>query len=600
MLTDRQRRERGRATGHRGEPQRRDLVGAPPDELLTVEAHAARPGADDAGHRADQRGLAGAVRAEERDDLAGVDMQVSADEHRHAVVAHLEVAQDETGAGRRRLRDGGGRGARLVGQGPDAQPAPRGDAPQDEIADVRERAPEPAGQHEQDGEEPRAGGEDLPLRREEVLRPVQVRRADERAGNRPEPADDRHREDLEAGLGLVGPEVEAGLLVHEQGAGERGEEAGEREREQRESPAAHPVGLRGAVVLAHGDDGTAGATPPHPVRHDHREGQPGQAQVVEAGVGIDGDDAEERRPRDPQRGQPVERVTRSEEAAVEQPVRRHERERERGHRQREPATTDRGQADEHREQCPDRTSQHEAERQVPAEPRGDGARHGRADPDERDLAEAHLPGPAGQHDERAADDPEDEDRGGEVQLARRQRDGDRDQHRDDDHREDHLRGPHLREAAQDLRDGPDLAGRLPARHVAFADTTCACPARHEQPDHHDDEQDGVDVRRLVPVPHDRLLDDAEDDGGADDCRQALHASDHPGGERAQQDRRSEHLTDRQADDPGAEEDGQEGEHGREHPHDGLQSPDRDPQRRRSIGALGAGADGDADVAAPEE
>ena len=83
--------------------------------------------------------------------------------------------------------------------------------------------------------------------------------------------------------------------------------------------------------------------------------------------------------------------------------------------------------------------------------------------------------------------------------------------------------------------------------------------RHEQGDDDDHEEDRVDVVGLAPVPHDRLLDDAEQDRGAGDDRQPLHPTDDRGRERAQQDHGPEHLADGEADDPGAEVDGQERE-----------------------------------------
>src|SRR5690606_24038298 len=47
-----------------------------PRDVVAVDEDAARAGVDDAADHADQRGLAGAVGAEQREDLAAADLEV--------------------------------------------------------------------------------------------------------------------------------------------------------------------------------------------------------------------------------------------------------------------------------------------------------------------------------------------------------------------------------------------------------------------------------------------------------------------------------------------------------------------------------------------
>ena len=68
-----------------------------------------RSGRDEARDRAQQRRLAGAVRAEQRDDLALADLEVDAEQHLHLAVRDVDRPQAEEV--RRRRRSGRGRGS---------------------------------------------------------------------------------------------------------------------------------------------------------------------------------------------------------------------------------------------------------------------------------------------------------------------------------------------------------------------------------------------------------------------------------------------------------------------------------------------------------
>ena len=120
----------------------------------------------------------------------------------------------------------------------DSEQGGRGDAPptrdpsQPAVAHVGERGAEAAAEHEQHHEQPDAGHEELPVGGQPPRDPAHGERAEDRAGDRAEAADHDHREHHEALARAVGVELQAVLLVHEERAGERGEEPRHRERAQ--------------------------------------------------------------------------------------------------------------------------------------------------------------------------------------------------------------------------------------------------------------------------------------------------------------------------------------------------------------------------------
>src|ERR1051326_2044438 len=62
-------------SGAPGAPDPHVLARGPPADVLALEHDPPAPRGDDAGDGAEERGLAGAVRADERYDLTGVDVQ---------------------------------------------------------------------------------------------------------------------------------------------------------------------------------------------------------------------------------------------------------------------------------------------------------------------------------------------------------------------------------------------------------------------------------------------------------------------------------------------------------------------------------------------
>ena len=93
VLAHGQRREHALAARHhasrRGPRSRRAAcrVMSRPSKMIAPLARL-----DEAGDRLEQRRLAGAVGAEQRDDLALVDLEVDVEEHLHAVVVHVDAA----------------------------------------------------------------------------------------------------------------------------------------------------------------------------------------------------------------------------------------------------------------------------------------------------------------------------------------------------------------------------------------------------------------------------------------------------------------------------------------------------------------------------
>ena len=118
---------------------------------------------------------------------------------------------------------------------------------------------------------------------------------------------------------------------------------------------------------------------------------------------------------------------------AEQPRGRRQAERERDHGEGEAASSQHGQADERGDTGADDARAEEAEREVPAEARGERPADGGADRHERHLPEADLAGPPGEDDERQGDDPVDHRHRREVGAALGEHDG-HEREGDDDHR----------------------------------------------------------------------------------------------------------------------------------------------------------------------
>jgi hypothetical protein len=154
---------------------------------------------------------------------------------------------------------------------------------------------------------------------------------------------------------------------------------------------------------------------------------------------------------------------------------------------------------------------------------------------EGELAQAHLPGPAGEHHQRQRHDGVEGDDTAEVRLPGG---GDErvDHHeRQPDHDEHPAGDADGRDGQQLPRDRPLFLAGLPgAGHLVTAPERLAL--LDEEPDGDDQEQPQVD-QRLVLVERElhRLRDDGDADGGEHRGRQVPHAADDGGGQRREQD-----------------------------------------------------------------
>ena len=90
-----ERREHARATGNLCDTVRRDLAGWGVGDVATVQEDRAEVGFGEPRDRSQQCGLAGAVGAEERDDLALRDLEVDVEEDLELPVGDVEVVDDE-------------------------------------------------------------------------------------------------------------------------------------------------------------------------------------------------------------------------------------------------------------------------------------------------------------------------------------------------------------------------------------------------------------------------------------------------------------------------------------------------------------------------
>ena len=87
--------ERALTARHEHHTARGHFVGWRVGGVAAVEHHGAVGGLDEPADRLQQCRLARTVRAEQRDDLAFVDLEVHAEQHLHAVVVHVDVADEQ-------------------------------------------------------------------------------------------------------------------------------------------------------------------------------------------------------------------------------------------------------------------------------------------------------------------------------------------------------------------------------------------------------------------------------------------------------------------------------------------------------------------------
>ena len=126
-----------------------------------------------------------------------------------------------------------------------------GEAAQQQVAEVGEGGAEAAGEDEEHESMPTPVARICHSHRQDPDHAAHVQRADEGAGDGAEAADHDHGEDDEALARGVGVDEQAVLVVHEQRARERGEEARHDERGEGGAAARHAVAAGGVLVLAY-------------------------------------------------------------------------------------------------------------------------------------------------------------------------------------------------------------------------------------------------------------------------------------------------------------------------------------------------------------
>ena len=182
VLGHRQRGEHALAARHERQAESGDLLGGQPGDVAPVERDATLAGGQQAGDRLQQGRLAGAVGAEQGEQLVALDVDVDAEQHLQRPVRRLDaLAGQQVGAealaahaahhqpGADRVAVGRGEVARLdrLLDGLDLvvldQAVPAGDHPHEPVAGELERLGEAAGDEQQDGEQADAGQQQLGL-----------------------------------------------------------------------------------------------------------------------------------------------------------------------------------------------------------------------------------------------------------------------------------------------------------------------------------------------------------------------------------------------------------------------------------------------------
>ncbi len=213
-------------------------------DVLAGEAHGATRRRGEPGDGPQHRGLAGAVGAEERDHLALVDLEVDAEQHLGLSVGDVDPRDGQQRVGRHVVTSSdstvviGRCGDRLavvveaaVGQRGSGTSRPRRAAiVRSTQSRMRYRPPpRPSGRTSRSTQDAGPAGDQRPLRGEEELGAAHVDGAEDGAGDRGQSADDDHREEADAHLGVEGVGEDAALRAPRRGC-RRGRRAPPRAR----------------------------------------------------------------------------------------------------------------------------------------------------------------------------------------------------------------------------------------------------------------------------------------------------------------------------------------------------------------------------------
>ena len=240
----------------RRRPLLRPTGRAPAGDVLAVDADLALRGLDEPGDRVDQRGLAGAVRPDEPDDLPGLDLEAHVVDGHGAPEPHREILDakgrglDPARARHRGARAPAGRGAR-ASSGPSPRPRTAGRAAPLGCAttETSSRTPPNKVVHEP-SVEPAL---------ERLVADAADRHdgADDAAHHVADAADHRIGDGVDRLEGVEGAVLHHGRAEAEQRAAQGGDGAGEREGVHLRAEDAHPEGGGGALVGPHGQEAPA-------------------------------------------------------------------------------------------------------------------------------------------------------------------------------------------------------------------------------------------------------------------------------------------------------------------------------------------------------
>ena len=288
----------------------------------------------------------------------------------------------------------------------------------DPVAGTCEAGVEPTGEHHQDDEEQRAGGQrhgagDVGERgAHDGEQHLGDGDAGEDTADGTEPADDGHREDEDAGLHGEGGAADAAFEDGGEPAGDAGDAAGDHHGGDPDPGGGHGHGGRGAGVVPDRDGDPAGPGPAERVDDEDRERERGEAQVVGGALGAERVALPEHGPEDVA-GDPAGVVDRVEEELVhgggegeagDEHVHGVDPQRRRAEHEPDDPARSRGGA--------------EGGEQVEVELDEEIAGDDRADADDGVLPEADRARPAREHDERQRDHAEEQVAGVAVGLAR--------------------------------------------------------------------------------------------------------------------------------------------------------------------------------------
>ena len=483
----------------------------------------------------------------------------------------------------------------MLGQARHTETTASGGEAEKPVAGVVHHFAETAGEEHEYHEHTAAGGEQAAGARQKVLGTLVASGAEDGTRDRAEPAEHGGDEHLDAQQWVEAVEGHPPQGDGVEGTGEAGQGARQRKRSQLGPHRADGVGRRSALVVAHGQHGSPGTAAPEVARQGDRDEQGADADEVERERVVEVEALEQERASELR----LRRVERREVARVQDVRGDRHGEGERRHSEEQALDAEGGDPDDHSGHRPDKRGGQQRHEEVGSCVHEQAGADGRAQADEGELAEADLPGPPGQDDERDGDDAVQ----GDVSEDDHPAVGDEERHEHDDSTDGGQQSgaapAHLRQIAQHRRDGPHVAdGDVPAE--AGVVDACDAPALQQQGSEDDDEQACVDRRRARVAPEHGLLEHADGEPGSDRHGQALHAGNDGGRQWGKKGHGAGDDTKVGAQDGNREDGGDARQPRGQHPCDQRQATHGDAEKQGALVGVGCGAYRDPDVASREE